>query len=51
MDAVKIYDTMPAGWRLIKALGPKAGGLRWIYNGEPLFSKNYKHALLKQNNN
>ena len=42
----KIFSSMPDGWRICHgASAPR--GYAWINNGKSLFSKEYRHALLK----
>ncbi len=41
------YDTMPPGWRELRGATTAPSGYVWIWNGKPIFSKEYRHGLLK----
>ena len=41
------YDTMPPGWKEIRGATTAPSGYVWIYNGKSIFTKEYRHALLK----
>lgn len=45
-DHVPIYDTMPEGWGIITGAANAPDGYRWINNRQPLFGKDYRHALV-----
>lgn len=45
-DHVPIYDTIPEGWGIITGAANAPGGYRWINNRQPIFGKNYRHALV-----
>jgi hypothetical protein len=41
------YDAMPPGWKEIRGATTAPSGYVWIWNGKSIFSKEYRHALLK----
>lgn len=44
---VKIFTSMPDGWKDIKGALTAPNGYKWIYNGKPIFGDEYEQALLK----
>ena len=47
---VPIYDTMPDGWIEIKGATTAPNGYVWINNRKSIFTKEYRHALLRIRN-
>lgn len=47
-NGVKFLNSMPEGWKEIKGATTAPNGYKWIFNGKSVFSKEYKHALLKK---
>jgi len=47
--AVPVCDTIPEGWGMIKGATTAPNYYVWINNRESIFSKEYRHALLKVN--
>jgi hypothetical protein len=41
------YDEMPDGWRVLHGAMTAPNGYIWIWNGKSVFTKEYRHALLK----
>ncbi len=41
------YDTMPTGWKEIRWAITAPNGYVWISNRKSIFSKDYRHALLR----
>ena len=35
---------MPSGWKKIRGATTAPSGYVWIWNGKPIFSKDYRHA-------
>jgi len=46
---VPIYETMPTGWKKLRGATTAPNGYVWIWNGKSVFTKEYRHALLKIN--
>ena len=46
-SGVKFLNFMPEGWKEINGAMTAPNGYKWIFNGKSVFSKEYKHALLK----
>lgn len=44
---IKIYNTIPEGWVKIDNATAAPRGYVWIFNGESVFSDNFRHALLE----
>ena len=44
---VPIYDIMPDGWVETKGATTAPNGYVWINNRKSIFTKEYRHALLK----
>ena len=44
---VKIFTSMPDGWKDIKGALTAPNGYKWIFNGCSLFTDDYRQALLK----
>jgi hypothetical protein len=44
---VPIYDTMPDGWVEIRGATTAPNGYVWINNRKSIFTKEYRHALLR----
>ena len=44
---VQRYDEMPDGWREVKGALTAPIGYVWIWNSKSIFTKEYRHALLK----
>lgn len=42
----KTYMKIPDGWKVIRGATTAPHGHVWIFNGKPLFSDEYEHALL-----
>jgi hypothetical protein len=47
---VPIYDTMPEGWVEIRGATTAPNGYVWINNRVSIFTKEYRHALLRIRN-
>jgi hypothetical protein len=41
------YDEMPPGWKEIRGATTAPNGYVWIWNCKSIFSKEFRHALLK----
>jgi hypothetical protein len=41
------YDKMPEGWKEVKGASTAPNGYVWIWNRKSIFSKDFRHALLK----
>ena len=46
-QGVKIFTSMPDGWKYVKGALTAPNGYKWIYNGKSIFGDEYKQALLK----
>ena len=46
---VKVLDKIPSWWRVISNATNQPLGYVWINNNKSHFSKEYQHALLKNN--
>ena len=44
---VKKFDKLPEGWKFVPGASTAPIGYAWAFNGESLFSGNYKSALVK----
>lgn len=44
---VPIYDEMPEGWADISHIVSAPSGYHWINNRKSIFTKEYRHALLR----
>ena len=49
-DGVPVYDSMPDGWKEIQGATTAPNGYVWIWNRKSIFSKEFKHALLRIRN-
>jgi hypothetical protein len=47
---VPIYDAMPEGWVEIRGATTATNGYVWINNRKSIFTKEYRHALLRISN-
>lgn len=47
---VPIYDTMPDWWVEIRGATTAPNGYVWINNRKSIFTKEYRHALLRIRN-
>lgn len=50
LETVKVFYQMPTGWKEIPGAQTTPSGYVWIFNGRPILSSEYQHALLKVNN-
>jgi hypothetical protein len=41
------YDKMPMGWKEVQGATTAPNGYVWIWNRKSIFSKEFRHALLK----
>jgi len=41
------YDEMPEGWKKVQGATTAPNGYVWIWNCKSIFSKEFRHALLK----
>ena len=41
------YDEMPEGWKEVQGATTAPNGYVWIWNCKSIFSKEFRHALLK----
>lgn len=48
-EGVPVYDSMPDGWQVIEGAQTAPVGYAWINNRKSVFSKEYKHGLIKNN--
>lgn len=46
-QGVKIFTSMPDGWKYVKGALTAPNDYKWIYNGKPIFGDEYEQALLK----
>ena len=46
-QGVKIFTSMPDGWKYVKGALTAPNCYKWIYNGKPIFGDEYEQALLK----
>lgn len=44
---VRVYRKLPEGWRINNLATTAPHGYMWIWNGKNLFSKEYRHALMR----
>ena len=47
LKTVKVYDSLPKGWKVNVGATTAPNGYAWISNGKSLFGGEYEHALLK----
>ena len=47
IDGIKVYESMPKGWSVIKGALTAPSGYVWIHNEKSIFSKEYEHGYLK----
>ncbi len=43
----RVFDKMPAGWRILEGATNLPSGYKWICNGKSRFGGEYEHGMLK----
>lgn len=45
-----VAESLPKGWHVIKGATAAPKGYKWINNGCSPFSKDYRHAVIREEN-
>lgn len=49
-ENVKVFYQMPTGWEEISCAQTAPSGYVWIFNCKSIFTREYRHALLRVKN-
>ena len=44
---IRIFSSLPIGWKYLDGATTAPNGFRWASNGKSRFSDDYRHALVK----